>query len=131
VTADWIEVAWTLIALVGVLLALGELAYALGDRDLVLGEAEASPVDEHERKLEVALVEGDVAGARWIIGIEATNLLVGVLAMLTEPAAGGRSPLGWAVVLLLIAAAAGMPLWLLGRRRRRAQLLGARVRPRP
>lgn len=131
--ADALEVAWTLVSLAGLLLALGEHSYALDDRRLVSGEA---PVPgggrrsvRRERQLELALVDGDVATARWILAIEAANLLVGLGAMASEPTPGGRSPLGWVLVALLVAGAAAMPLWLLGKRRRRARLLGGRVRP--
>lgn len=118
--AEFVEILWTAIAIVGVLLALDSLDLARFDRDAVRNHRKT--IDARRYALECAIVSGDVVSAWWILLQELAQLAVGILAM-TQPAPeGGRSPFGWTVVALLMVAAAALPLRLYDQRRRRRRL---------
>lgn len=122
--ADWLEILWTTIAALGFVLALDSLREAMIDRDVVRHTRPPTTDLRGFRTwtLEHAIVVGDVATARWIVTQELAQLIVGMLAMLQQPTQGGRSPLGWTLISLLIFSAAVLPLRLLDQRRRRSRL---------
>lgn len=115
---------WTLIATVGLLLAVDALVEATRDRQAVDDRRQGLARLDRTYRLERAIARGDVAGARWLVLLEVLNVAVGVLAMFTPAPPAGRTPAGWAALALLIAAGALVPLFLLDRRRRRRRLLG-------
>lgn len=123
VDVDVVELVWTLISVIGFALALDALFVAMGDHELVRQDRARGSEGRYAKTLELALTAGDVAGARWIVTIELANATVGVLAMLQPDLPGGRSPLGWAIVSMLILAGAALPLRLIGQRQRRRRLV--------
>lgn len=115
-TVDVVEIVWTVVALTGLTFAVLALRDVCADRKWVRSQ------DGDRRPLELELVNGDVTSARWIIAQELLQVVVGALALATEQAPGGRTPLTWALIVLLIAAAAVLPIRLHDQRRRRRRL---------
>lgn len=114
-----VVLSWIGVALVGTLYALDAWRTARADYRLVCGARNGT----RARRLEVALVRGDLVSARLIVVQEAANLAVGVLASTQPPPPHGRTLLGWVIVSLLILAAAALPVRLASQRRRRARLV--------
>lgn len=123
--AELVELVWLAGALVGVPLALEALLDAHEDRSVV--RSHAPGVDRYRRRLELALVDSDLASARWILAIETANLLIGVLAVLTPAPSAGRTPVAWALIVLLLFSAYALPARLYGQRVRRRAVLAGRL----
>jgi hypothetical protein len=116
--ADVIEVIWTLVAAFG--LGLVVASWRDAKRDL---EAVESRSKSREQRLECIIVMGDLAGARLLAVYMGANLAAGILAMTQASPPGGRTPVGWTLIALLLAGAVATPLRLLDQRRRRRAII--------
>lgn len=131
-TVDLVELVWTVVSLVGLALALDLLEQATYDRRVVRSSRPvAASADRRlaaidlalrQWRLECEIVASDVAAAWWIVAQEIVSLAIGVVALTTPNPPGGRTSLGWAVVVGLLLLAGMLPARLFGQRRRRRRL---------
>lgn len=121
-TVDAVELAWTIVSLLGLLLSLDLYRQAREDQAAVEEAQPDDPAQERRWRLECAIVVGDVTSARWIVAQEVVSSAIGFLALSTPQPPGGRTALGWVLVAGLLAIATMLPLRLYGQRRRRRGL---------
>lgn len=117
-----IVLIWSTVSIIGTAYAIDALATANDDDDLVRERAAKGSSERRLRELECAVTRNDIISARWIVAQELAFLAVGLLA-LSQPPNHHRSPLGWAIISLLIFGAAVLPIRLAGQRRRRRRIV--------
>lgn len=114
-SADWVEIIWTLVAFVGLGLSLRGLIYAKGDLDYLL--------EHHYNGRRLIIAKGYLRRETIRTAVQMLFAALGILAMLRPPPPGERTPGSLFLIGLLVLAAALTVLNTFGDLRDRRRLI--------